>query len=39
MKKSVIMMNMMEMCMFRMCMPRCAQFQQLSIHCTPEQKA
>ncbi len=39
MKKSVIMMNMMEMCMFRMCMPCRAQFQQLSIHDTSEHKA
>lgn len=37
MKKSVTMMNMMEMCMFGMCMIRRAQFQQLSIHCPPEQ--
>ena len=35
MKKSVVMMNMMEMCMCSMCMFRRAQFQQLSIHHSP----
>ena len=35
MKKSTIMMNMMEMCMFGMCMPCRAQIQQLSDHCSP----
>ena len=38
MKKSVIMMNMMEMCMFGMCMLRRAQFQQLSDHYSPAER-
>ena len=38
MRRGIIMMNMMEMCMFGMCMLCRAQFQQLSDHRSPTER-